>query len=176
MNSLHQTGKKGEAQDGMDIALCVIDKQQMKVQYAGAYNPMYLIRKVADEKKPVEELVVSKHIRHKTYKHNNAEYEFYETRADRMPVGIYYKKMNSFTNHEVKVKPNDTLYIFSDGYADQFGGGNGRKFLSTHFKKLLIEIQDYSLLMQKEILKQTLKDWRGNIEQVDDILIVGIKL
>lgn len=146
--TMKQTGKEGEAKDGMDLALVVLDLSNQKIQYAGAYNPLYLIR-------------------------NN---ELIEVKADRNPIGIYIKELESFTNHEIEVSKGDTIYIFSDGYVDQFGGGDGRKFKSKQFKELLMSIQKQSMLEQEMLLDQTIDDWRGEFEQVDDIIIVGIRI
>ncbi len=146
--TMKQTGKEGEAKDGMDLALVVLDLSNHKIQYAGAYNPLYLIRKG----------------------------ELIEFKADRNPIGIYIKELDSFTNHEIEVQKGDTIYIFSDGYVDQFGGGDGRKFKSKQFKELLLSIQKQSMLEQEMMLDQTIDDWRGNFEQVDDIIVVGIRI
>ncbi|MFC2096543.1 tetratricopeptide repeat protein, partial [Bacteroidota bacterium] len=112
--SLHQTGKEDEAKDGMDIALCIIDPVNKKLQYAGAYNPLYLIR---DE-------------------------DFISLKADRMPIGIHIIEKESFTNHEIDIYKGDIIYIFTDGYIDQFGGPNSSKFKTTPFKDLLVSIKD----------------------------------
>ena len=150
--TLRQEGKEGEAKDGMDIALCVIDHKNMKLQFSGAYNPLYLYRK-------------------------NAEgFVLNEVKADRMPIGIYVNEKESFTNHEIKLQKDDSFYIFSDGYADQIGGKNNRKFMTKNFKKLLLEIQGNSMPEQKEKLETTITDWMQDEEQVDDILIIGIKI
>ena len=156
--ALRQTGKEGEAKDGMDIALCVIDKESMKLQYAGAYNPLYLFRKTSDK------------------------LELIETKADKMPIGIHMKE-KPFTNHEIDIQENDIIYIFSDGFIDQFGGNNdetikkgGVKFKSKRFKKLLEDINDKEMSEQKEILNNTIEQWKGSNDQVDDILVIGIKV
>ncbi|RLD61638.1 MAG: hypothetical protein DRJ01_07555 [Bacteroidetes bacterium] len=156
--ALRQTGKEGEAKDGMDIALCVIDKENMKLQYAGAYNPLYLYRK------------------------KSGHSELIETKADKMPIGIHMKE-KSFTNHEIDIQENDVIYIFSDGFIDQFGGWDeisikkgGVKFKSKRFKKLLEDINDKKMSEQKEILNNTIEQWKGTNDQVDDILIIGIKI
>ena len=152
--SLRQTGQTGEAKDGMDISLCIINTERMRLQYAGAYQPLFLIRKG-------------------TLK---------EIKADKMPIGISAKAGKSFTNNEIKIFKNDSLYLFSDGYVDQFGGENGRKFLSIRFKQLLIDIQDHIMFDQKEILDQNINDWMGltglnkKHDQVDDITVLGIKI
>ena len=156
--ALRQTGKEGEAKDGMDIALCVIDKENMILQYAGAYNPLYLFRKISDK------------------------LELIETKADKMPIGIHMKE-KPFTNHEIDIKENDIIYIFSDGFIDQFGGCDdektkigGVKFKSKRFKKLLEDINDKKMSDQKEILNTTIEKWKGNNDQIDDILVIGIKI
>ena len=147
-NALHQNGYKSEIRDGMDIALCMIDMKESNVQYAGAYNPLYLIRD--------GQLIVKK--------------------GDRMPIGIYHKEKESFTNHMIRLKHNDNLYIFSDGFVDQLGEKSGKKFLIKNFKKLLLEIQEKPLDIQQTILNETLNKWKGKYQQVDDILVIGLKI
>ena len=160
--TLRQEGKEGEAKtssyeasevkDGMDMALCVIDHKNMKLQYSGAYNPLYLFRK------------------------NTEGFELIETKADRMPIGIYLKEKESFSNHEIELQKDDRFYIFSDGYADQLGGKNGKKFMTKNFKQLLHDIQDHSMPEQKEKLETAIINWMQNEEQVDDILVVGVRV
>ena len=152
---LRQTGQVSETKDGMDIGICLLNKDTMKLQYAGAYNPLYLIR-------------------------NGKMTEF---KADKMPIGISPKAGKPFTNHEIKVKKDDAYYLFSDGIIDQFGGDNGKKYLSTRFQKLLLSIQDKIMYDQKEILDNELNEWMGltgkypqKYEQVDDIIVMGIKI
>ncbi len=146
--TLGQEGKEGEAKDGMDIALCIVDLENMKMQYAGAYNPMYIYR-------------------------NN---ELMEIKADRMPIGIYIKEKESFTNNEIDLKKGDTFYIFSDGYVDQFGGEDGSKFKTKNFKQLLLEIHQKPMAEQREILDKRVDEWRGKWEQVDDIIVLGVRV
>lgn len=148
VESLHQTGKEGEAQDGMDMAIVSIDHKNMLLEYAGAYNPLYLVR-------------------------NN---ELTEIKADKMPIGIHSVRTDSFTNNEIQVHKGDSLYIFSDGYIDQFGGEKGKKFMAGQFKKVLEDIHLKDFSEQAEILSQTLKQWKGNIDQIDDILVIGLKI
>jgi tetratricopeptide (TPR) repeat protein len=148
VDSLHQTGKEGEAQDGMDIALVCIDHKTMKAEYAGAYNPLYLIR-------------------------NNKLIEF---SADRMPIGIHIKGSTDFTNNELELKKDDALYIFSDGFVDQFGGDKFKKFMAKRFKDLLVQINNETFQKQAKMLNSALEKWKGNIEQIDDILVIGLKI
>jgi serine phosphatase RsbU (regulator of sigma subunit)/tetratricopeptide (TPR) repeat protein len=150
--SLRQSGKKEESRDGIDIALCVIDKKKNILQFSGAHNPLYLIRD------------------------NNGESELEEIKADPMPVGVHFLADKSFTNHEVKLEIGDTFYIFSDGYADQNGGQNNYSYTREKFKKLLLDIHDRPMYEQKEILEQTLKDWMGDRSQRDDILVIGVRV
>ena len=147
ITALHQSGVEVERKDGMDIALSVFDLETMKVQFAGAYNPLYLIRK--------KELTIFK--------------------ADRMPIGIHAKSDKAFTNNELDFKEGDTFYMFSDGYIDQFGGKNNRKFLTSNFQSLLLQIQEFDLKTQKNFLITTFENWKGETEQLDDVLIVGLR-
>jgi serine phosphatase RsbU (regulator of sigma subunit) len=146
--SLHQTGKDGEAKDGMDIALCIIDPENLTMQYSGAYNPLYLVRN--------KELITIK--------------------ADRMPIGIYIAEKESFTNHETKIRKGDTIYIFTDGYIDQFGGPQTQKFKTAPFKDLIESNQDKPMAEQKKILEDNFEKWKGDYDQIDDVLVVGIKI
>ena len=148
MDSLRQTGKANEAKDGMDIALCVIDKSTNIVEYAGAYNPLYIIR----------------------------DGELIQHKADKMPIGIYFREPKPFNNNEVEVQKNDIIYIFSDGYVDQFGGKSGRKFMSKRFRELLLSVSTEPLQKQREILDVKLDLWMGDISQIDDIIVLGIKI
>ncbi len=145
--SLHQTGKEGENKDGMDMALCIYHKKKKLLEYAGAYNPLYLIR----------------------------DGKLQEYKADRMPIGIYHIEKESFTNHEINIKKGDAIYIFSDGYADQFGGPGQTKFKSGNLKKLLLEINEKPMEEQHQILDTRFMKWKGNLDQIDDVILIGIR-
>ncbi len=147
-HTLSQTGKRDEAKDGMDISLCVFDPNGMKLEWAGAYNPLYLIRKG----------------------------ELIEYKADKMPIAIHMNDHLPFTNHEIAIEKGDTFYISSDGYADQFGGEDGRKFMSKKYKEMLLQIWDKPMDEQKELLNKAHLDWKGSHEQVDDILVMGVRV
>ncbi len=152
--SLKQTGKDGEQKDGMDMAICVLDIETNILQYAGANNPLYIIR-------------------------NNKETEqteLIEIKADRMPIGIYPKDNQDFTNHEIQLFENDKLYFFSDGYTSQFGGEKDETFKSKRLKEKLISLQKIPMSQQLAVLDETLEKWRGKWEQVDDILMIGIQI
>ena len=148
IESLHQTGAENESQDGIDISLCIIDSEKQKLQFAGAHNPLYII------------------------KNNKLEV----IKGDRMPVSIHKNAHKSFENHEIDINENDIIYIFSDGYYDQIGGPKTRKFMSRNFRDLLLEIHKKPMTVQKEILNKTFEEWRGDNIQLDDILIIGIRL
>jgi len=150
-SSLRQHGQRDESKDGIDMALCVLDLKSMKMQYAGANNPLYLIKDV--EGRP----------------------ELKEIKADRMPLGYYQGKDISFVNHDIQLDTGDIFYMFSDGFVDQKGGKEKKKFLSKNFKNLLLEIQDRSMHDQKEILEKTLSDWMGDNAQIDDLLVIGVR-
>lgn len=145
--TLHQTGKEGEAKDGMDIALCIYHKDKMKLEYSGAYNPLLHIRK--------GEMTVYK--------------------ADRMPIGIFIKEKDSFTNQIIDLKKGDQIYIFSDGFIDQFGGDAGKKYKLKQLKDKLIEIHNEDMPFQYKKLEKEFEDWKGNYSQVDDIILMGIR-
>jgi len=150
--SLRQHGKPDEAKDGIDMALCVLDLKNMRMQYAGANSPLYLIRDVED---------IS---------------ELQEIKPDRMPIGYYQGKDKTFTNLDIQLEIGDTFYIFSDGYIDQKGGKDNKKFMSKNFKNLLLEVHDQAMHDQKEILENTLSDWMGDHAQIDDLLVVGVRV
>ena len=147
-HALRQTGKKGEADDGMDMALCALDLKTRKLQFAGAYNPLYLIQ----------------------------DGELIEIKADRMPIGFYPNEKPSFTNHEIQLKDGDIFYLFSDGYIDQFGGKHGFKFKTVNFQKLLLKNHQKPMIIQKELLEQELSNWMKGYDQTDDILVMGVRV
>lgn len=137
--------------DGMDIALCAIekgDKDNVTIEFSGANNPLWIFRK-------------------------NGEFE--EIRGDRQPIG-YFENQKPFTNSSITLEKGDTIYLFSDGYADQFGGGKNKKFKSSNLKKKLLSIQSNSLEVQKEILEKEFDDWKGNFTQTDDVCLIGLRI
>jgi serine phosphatase RsbU (regulator of sigma subunit) len=152
--SLGQTGASGEQKDGMDISFFIIDNETLELQYAGAYNPLYIIRKDDSEE---------------------SGYKLIRLKADRQPIGIHIRE-KEFTNHIFRLQKGDSLYAFSDGYIDQFGGEAGGKFKTARFKNLLIDIQDKSMQEQHDILEHSFEKWKGDLEQIDDVLVIGMRM
>ena len=130
----------------MDAVLCSWNKNG-SLEYSLAYNPLLLIRKG----------------------------EILETKADKQPVGYHTEEQKAFTHHQIKLEKGDNIYIFTDGYPDQFGGKRNKKFMMKNFKKLLLSIQDKTMNEQKDILETAMAEWKGSTEQVDDILVMGLR-
>ncbi len=160
--SAQQDESSDKVKDGMDMALIVIDTETNKLQFAGANNPLYLINPNRKEW-PKEVLPFGEDL-------GGAE-----IKADKMPIGIH-EEMKEFTNNELQLQKGDTLYIFSDGYPDQFGGEKGKKLKYKPFKKLFLNIQDKSMKEQKAVLDKTFEDWKGDLEQLDDVVVIGIRV
>ncbi len=138
-------------QDGMDMAICVIDKEKNICYFSGAKNPLFYVE----------------------------DGELKQLKGDRMPIGGMLSgklKNKPFARYEIPLKDDTVFYIFSDGYQDQFGGKKGRKFMRRRFKNLLLEIHKEPMEVQKEILNTTIIEWMGEKEQIDDILIIGFKI
>ena len=99
------------------------------------------------------------------------------TKANKFPIGLFLgEEKKKFTNHTIQLEKGDSVYIFSDGYSDQFGGPHGRKFMAPNFRQLLLDNEKQSMAKQKEIMNKTIEDWRGEHDQVDDILVIGVKI
>jgi serine phosphatase RsbU (regulator of sigma subunit) len=132
--------------DGMDIGLCVINRKRKKLQYAGAFLPLYLIR----------------------------EGNLVEISADKIIIGMNPEGL-SYLDHEINLLDDDIFYIFSDGYVDQFGGSENKKFMYRRFRYLLMTIHNFPVNDQKAILEENIKTWMGNNEQVDDMMVIGFR-
>ncbi|MES2288036.1 MAG: tetratricopeptide repeat protein [Bacteroidota bacterium] len=153
--------------DGMDIALIGLSpfpsvEKTVKLQYAGAYNPLWVIRKGKPAIESNTVLCTTSHY-------------LIEIKADRQPIGLY-ERMDPFTLHEMEVYKGDTVYSFSDGYADQFGGEFGEKFKYKPLKELLLAIQDKTMAEQHDILIKAFDDWKQDQEQVDDVCMIGVRI
>ncbi len=137
-----------KVQDGMDMAFCTINPDSLMLEYSGAYNPAYIIRN--------DELI--------------------ELRPDKIAIGAYNEDQTKFSDVEFKLQANDIIYLFSDGYADQFGGPNGKKFMRRKFKALLLEICQLPMHVQRKELYTRFVSWQGKESQVDDICVFGVKI
>ena len=148
--TLHQRNyEESTAKDGMDITLCSFDKETYELEFAAAFNPLFLVR----------------------------EGEIFEIKGNKFPIGIFLEKeTKKFTNHKLQLETGDVVYIFSDGYSDQFGGSKGKKFMQSQFRNLLLDIHRKPMPEQKRILDQSLEHWRGEEDQVDDILVMGMRV
>ncbi len=168
ISALGQKGISGEQRDGMDMALIAVDHNAGRLAYAGAFNPLYFIR---GKKLPAPE--DGEVIRFEP--ENDTGYYLYEIKGDKMPIG-FHTKMDRFSTHEIEIMKGDSIYLFTDGYADQFGGPEGKKFKYKPFKRLLLQNAHLSMKEQSRILGETLDRWMGDIQQVDDICVMGIKI
>jgi len=163
--TLHQSGKY-DVKDGMDLALCSFDKKTGELEYAGANNPLYLVRATNNN-------LIINNIKIEPSLVLNETY-LYEIKADKQPIGAYSERQN-FTNHKILLEKGDSVYVFSDGFADQFGGPENKKFKYKPFKQQLLTMEKCSLDEQKIKLNKTIEDWKGLNEQVDDICVIGVK-
>lgn len=163
MKSLHQTGRDDESKDGMDVALCVLNKKTNRIEFAGANNPLYIISRY-------EITGVSN-----TFSHEGLN--LYEIKPDKMPIGIHaVAETTGFRNYELTLNKGDSIYIFSDGFADQFGGAKGKKFKYHSLKQLLLENCNKPMSDQKIALYTAFDNWRGKHQQVDDVVMIGIRI
>jgi serine phosphatase RsbU (regulator of sigma subunit) len=147
MKALSQTGAQAEQKDGIDMALCVIDKKKNTLDYSGAFNPVYLIR----------------------------NRELHDYQGDKMPVGIGAEEELPFTNHRLNLVDQDMIYLFSDGFVDQFGGEFGKKFKYKPFRSLITTISPLTMDEQKIRLEHAFSGWKGNLKQLDDVLVLGFR-
>jgi len=149
MRLLHQKGLEGEAADGMDISLCIFDFQQMEVQYAGANNSIMQVKK-------------------------NKELLVYS--PDKMPIGIHENYDKPFKNQLIKLEKGDMIYMYTDGYADQFGGPLDQKFRNKRLQRLCLEASGLSMAEQYQLFERTIDEWIGYRDQIDDMLVIGIRV
>ncbi|MCK5823067.1 MAG: DUF4154 domain-containing protein [Bacteroidales bacterium] len=152
IESLHQTGEFGEVDDGMDISLISVNKKNHVLQYAGAMNSLYIISTDIEG------------------------YKLKEIKADRISICISRLADKSFTNHKIGIKKGDTVYLSTDGYLDQFGGSKGERFKAENFRQLILKLQELTMSEQKKALNENIESWRGLNNQIDDILVMGIRI
>ena len=146
--ALRQNEQNSMSRDGMDLALCILDLKNNKLEYAGANRPLYYIR-------------------------DNQLIEITPTKA---AIGGLTPNDQEFKNHTIDIKKGDMIYVFTDGFADQFGGSEGKKFMTKRFKEMLLSIHQKPATEQEAILEKALNEWKKDISQVDDILVLGIRI
>jgi ligand-binding sensor domain-containing protein/serine phosphatase RsbU (regulator of sigma subunit) len=153
-NALNQNKGEFERRDGMDIALCAINKDTLVLEYAGANRPLWIYRTNAADKAEI-------------------------VKPDKFPIGgleFDFEEKRQFHNHSIQLQKGDCIYIFSDGYADQFGGAKGKKFMVANLQRAFVEISPKPMKEQYAHLHKIFTDWRGNFEQVDDVLMIGLRV
>ena len=148
MKALHQTGSGLETKDSIDIGLCIIDCMTGKMQFSGANRPLIMIRNG----------------------------EFYEYKGDKMTIGIAPLRETPFQYKLIETMPGDTFYLFSDGFPDQFGEITDKKFKYKQFKMILESVQGLPMSEQRDQLEKTFNEWKGDLQQIDDVLVFGFQL
>jgi serine phosphatase RsbU (regulator of sigma subunit) len=151
-----------EIKDGMDIALCAYDKKERKIYFSGANNPLYLITKNSNNPD-------------NKYVNESGELELIEIKANRQPVGKY-DHMEKFDLHSLQLQKGDLVYLFSDGYPDQFGGEKGKKYKYSTFKRLLLKVASNTIDEQFNLIEKEFDDWKQGHEQVDDVCVIGVRI
>jgi serine phosphatase RsbU (regulator of sigma subunit) len=146
--SLNKTSDENDVRDGMDLTLISLDYKTLTLEYAGAYNPVYIIRNG----------------------------EFIILKVDKFAIGSFEPGSQNYNNFTFQLEKGDQIYLFSDGYADQFGGTKGKKFLYKTFREELLRIHKLEPEEQRKTLNDTIVDWQGDYAQVDDILVIGIRI
>lgn len=156
ITSLSEDGSEEGGKDGMDCSVVIFDFKNYQINYAAANNPIWIIRK--------------------NKSNDNSALELIELKPDRMPVGRHIKDTTSFTDFTFVLQPNDLVLTLTDGFADQFGGNKQKKYTYKRLKELLLDLYDLAPVQQKEKLSHSFKDWKGKTEQVDDVLLIGVKV
>ncbi len=146
-NVLHQD-KSSDIRDGMDMALCTFDRSTNILEFAGANNPLYIV--------------------------SNGQLSI--IKGARLSVGSVEEVVTMHTNHTIQLKAGDCFYIFSDGYADQFGGDNNKKYKTSRLRELLLSVNSKPMSLQKQLINEAFVSWKGSYEQVDDVLVIGIRV
>jgi serine phosphatase RsbU (regulator of sigma subunit) len=146
------------SRDGMDICLCSFEAGNYELEFAGAQRPLFIVHK-------------------NNSGGNGKKFIAEEIKGDKFPVaGTHHGQKRMFTPRTVNLNPGDSIYLYTDGYADQFGGASGKKMMSKKFKELLLSLSGKNMSDQKKVLDDTIQRWKGNRVQVDDILVIGIRM
>ncbi|MFL5752063.1 MAG: tetratricopeptide repeat protein [Bacteroidia bacterium] len=152
VKELKQSGESGESKDGMDISLIRLNLKTNELEWAGANNPLWIIRQKTGESGILEEF-----------------------KPDKQPIGFTINA-KAFSNHTIPLHSGDSVYLFSDGYADQFGGAKGKKFKYKQLAETVNSSVSLNMNEQKQLLAQRFEDWKGKLEQVDDVLVIGVRV
>jgi len=163
---LFQDGSTNDQKDGIDMAIAIIDPDKKALQFAGANIPLFLVREAKQAGDTEEDLILSL---------QNDDHLLYRIKSDKQPLGVHWEERD-FTSHLIQLQERDSLYIFSDGYVDQYGGKKRKKFKSKKLIRLLLSLQDASMDMQKKLLEDAFERWRGNQEQIDDVCAFGLRI
>jgi len=161
---LAQEGSEDDQKDGMDMAIVLINQERHELHFAGANRPLFLFRK--KEEGEISNLVPS---------FENDDYELFIFKGDRQPIGAHWEE-KAFTRHSVKLQEGDSLYMFTDGFVDQYGGENRKKFKIQQFRELLLSIQTEPMERQKLLIEEAFEKWCGNNEQIDDVCVLGLRV
>jgi serine phosphatase RsbU (regulator of sigma subunit)/tetratricopeptide (TPR) repeat protein len=151
IKDLNQTGRIGDNKDGMDMSIIRMNLSTYELEWAGANNPLWIIKKTGED------------------------YSIVEIKADKQPIG-YSHTLEPFKNHVIQLEKEDQLIMFTDGYADQFGGDKKKKFKRSQLKELILNNAKFPPDMQKQIVEKVFDEWKGNLEQIDDVCIIGIRI
>ena len=166
--ALHQNGEIGESKDGMDMSICMVDRVTNTMLFAGANNPIYIVR-------DTEFIIDSSDKIFKLFEFDNNT--MLELKADKMSIGYNYNKSNRFNDKKVNLKEGDMIYMFSDGFSDQFGGEKGNKYKLGRFRKLLANNSTLqNSTEQYDVIMTELYNWKKDNEQIDDIIILGLRI
>jgi serine phosphatase RsbU (regulator of sigma subunit) len=163
---LFQEGSVNDQKDGMDMAIAIIDPEKQELRFASANIPLLLVRMKEHYKGQESGLKLSV---------ENEHYGLYRLKADKQPIGIYWDE-EEFTNHVISLHDRDSLYIFSDGYTDQYGGKKRKKLKSGRLNKLLLSVQETDMGTQKRLLEDAYEKWKGSNEQIDDVCAIGVRV
>jgi serine phosphatase RsbU (regulator of sigma subunit) len=161
-----QEGETDKQKDGMEMVIAILNRNKRELLFAGANNPLFLVR---DRKHAWDERL------EKFASLANQKHQLYDLKGDSQPIGVHWEE-KEFCTHSISLKDHDSFYIFSDGYVDQFGGANRKRFKTLNFKRLILSVQDQSMEEQKRILEQNFEEWRGNMEQIDDVTVIGVRV
>jgi serine phosphatase RsbU (regulator of sigma subunit) len=163
---LFQDGSVNDQKDGIDMAIAIIDPDGSSLQFAGANIPLFLIREKTQPGEPEEDLILSQ---------KSENHLLYKIKSDKQPLGVHWEERD-FTSHLIRLQERDSLYIFSDGFVDQYGGKKRKKFKSKKLMHLLLSLQGGSMDMQRKMLEDAFDRWRGVHEQIDDVCAFGLRV